>query len=704
MKRRVAILTPWFGEECIGGAERQASELARRLSARLAVTVLTTTSRSFHHTWDANYHKPGRRLEAGYEVLRFSVTRRDADVFNRVNQELLGLSRERWREIGTRRSKMDAFIDESINSPQLEKYLRRQASHYDAIVALPYLYGVVVRGIEAAQRPVHLIPCLHDEAYARIPRIEDAFHAAAGLLFNSAGEAELALRLYGPGILHKSYVVGEGIESTKVPAGANPISGRYYLYLGRREPEKGLDSLLDAFGDYRSNGSTRDVTLVLAGPGERSYENAARGVRDLGFVDESTKHALLRDALALLNPSQNESYSRVLMEAWREGVPVVAHGSCLATSTAVRESEGGLIASTREEWIAALHTLETMQIEERRTIGARGSYYASANADWEAAIQRLEAALGLGGVAAARKGKRIDQVLEAVDAGDAISDEARGIRRRLHALGYDSSIYALHVVPGVDDASQMSARALGASDALIYHHSIGSDAAEAVLEAHCRKAVIYHNLTPPRFFAPYMPDVVAQLERGREQLARLAVDCDLLVGDSDFNADELRALGARNVRALPVATEMQRFDVTPHVHTLRADHGTRWLFVGRVSPNKGIGPLIEAFKAYLALDEDATLTILGKYDRSDRYYNELKSRLAELRIDPYVTFTGYVEPAKVVAHYRNASVFVCLSEHEGFCVPLVEAMFFDVPIVAKALTAVPGTLSNAGILLEPEAD
>lgn len=706
MKRRVAILTPWFGEECTGGAELQARELAMRLSVRDSVTVLTTTSRSFLHSWDVGYHKPGRYSERGYDVVRFPVEPRNVEAFNRVNQELLGLARERWPEISTHPARTEAFIEESINAPRLEDHLRRQAaSRYDAILALPYLYGVVVRGIEAARVPVHLIPCLHDEAYARVPRIENAFHAARGLLFNSAGEAELALRLYGPGILHKSWVVGEGIAASEVAPAANPIGGRYYLYLGRREREKGVDALLETFRRYRSNGSTGDVALVLAGPGERSYNDAANGVRDLGFVDEATKRALLRDALALVNPSQNESYSRVLMEAWREETPVVAHAHCLATATAVRESHGGLLAATSDEWIAALHEIESMEESRRRQIGAHGARYAAENADWDKAIARLHTAIGFDRAKAPRRrGKRIDQVLEAFDAGDAISDEARGIAGRLRTLGYDSNIYALNIAPGVEGASLLTSRALAGSDGVVYHHSIGSDAADAVCAAKCRKAVIYHNLTPAHFFAPYLPDVVKQLERGREQLNRLVNACDLFVGDSDFNADELRALGAGNVRTLPVATELRRFDVTPHPHALRVNRGATWLFVGRVSPNKGIGDLIDAFQAYLALDEDAALVILGKYDPADRYYNELKATLAERRIKPYVTFTGYVDVAKVVAYYRSASVFVCLSEHEGFCVPLVEAMFFDVPIVAKAVTAVPGTLGNAGILLEPQAD
>jgi len=706
VKRRIAILTPWYGQECTGGAEMLARELAQRLSERDAVTVLTTTSRSFLHEWDKDYHKPGRFRDGNYDVVRFRVRRRNSEAFAANNEQLLGLPRHRWPEISRYGIRTDFFLDESINSPELEAHVKRQGgAWYDAILALPYLYGVVVNAIKTAQAPIHLIPCLHDEAYARIPRIEDAMHRAKTLLFNSAGEAELALRLYGPGILEKSYVIGTGIPPAYEPALTSPIEGRYYLYLGRREPEKGVDLLVGAFRHHRYNGSRREVKLVLAGPGERSYDDAEGGIRDLGFIDEATKARLLKDALALLQPSQNESYSRVLMEAWRENVPVVAHAECLATATAVLESKGGLLAATGDEWAAALRALEEMEPAERRRIGALGAQYAAEHSDWDKAISRLRAAIGLDEEVAGTKpnGKRIDQILEAFDRGDAISDHARGIASRLRALGYQSKIYAAHIAPGVDDASPLP-QSLSFADGLIYHHSIGSDVAECFVGARGRKSVIYHNVTPAHFFDPYAPKVAQQLRRGRDQLERVVAASDICIGDSEFNADEMRALGGRNVQTIPVATQFRRFDVSPSACVVRAKRGTTWLFVGRVSPNKGLSALIDAFEAFLRLDEDAALVILGKFDRSDRYYSELKGDLVRRGTDPYVTLTGYVDEAGIVGYYRNADVFVCLSEHEGFCVPLIEAMFFDVPVVAKAATAIPFTLGKAGLLLEPNAD
>ncbi|HEY1727960.1 MAG TPA: glycosyltransferase [Candidatus Baltobacteraceae bacterium] len=708
MKRSIALLTPWYGPECTGGAESLARELAERLSVENKVTILTTTSRSFLHDWDKDFHKAGRSKEGSKDVLRFRVRRRDRRIFNDLNTSLLELPQERWGEVARSRSFTDPFIENSINSPDLENYLAREsASHYDAVLALPYLYGVVVRGIAAASGPVHLVPCLHDEAYARIPHIEDAFHKARTLLFNSAGEAALAKQLYGPGILHKSHIVGTGVPPAGEAGPLPPIAtSPYYLFLGRRAPEKGLDLLLEAFQRSRGNGHGREIALILAGPGERSYSDPDRGIHDLGFVDEATKRALLRDALALASPSKNESYSRVLMEAWREHTPVIAHADCLATATAVRESRGGLVAGTSDEWTRALNAMHSMEAVSRQAMGASGAEYAAENADWDKALARLRDAIGIEQAAspAPKRGKRIDQVLEAVDEGDAITQQARRIRDRLRDIGYDSNIYATSIPPGVSDAHSLVQSSVSGADALILHHSIGSNAADAVLKARCRKAMVYHNITPARFFAPYAPDVAAQLEQGREQLAASVQKFDILIGASDYNARELVALGAKNVRTLPVVPDLNRFDRTPADGSIRLRRGTTWLFVGRIVPNKGIKALIEAFAAYLRFDDSASLVVLGKFDGGDAYYSELRRSVAEYNIRPYVTFTGYMEDDSVVGKYRSADVFVCLSEHEGFCVPLVEAMFFDVPIVAKALTAVPETLGPAGLILEPGAD
>ena len=131
--------------------------------------------------------------------------------------------------------------------------------------------------------------------------------------------------------------------------------------------------------------------------------------------------------------------------------------------------------------------------------------------------------------------------------------------------------------------------------------------------------------------------------------------------------------------------------------------GIHLLFVGRVSPSKGIAALLDAFEAYLCFKDEAHLSIVGRFNPADDYYRQLRDSVIERRMEKSVTFAGLVDDETLTAYYRTADVFVTLSEHEGFCVPLVEAMFWDIPIVALGTTAIPETLGPAGIVLDPSA-
>jgi glycosyltransferase involved in cell wall biosynthesis len=703
-RRRIAIVTPWYGSEATGGAETLARELASHLATSDEVTVLTTTARSFHHSWSEDYFAPGRTVEGGYQVVRFPLGDRDAAAFDRLNGELMRMPAAQWSSLTRQRSRTKPFVDESINSPMLETYLRsKEAARYDAFIFLPYLYGVVVRGIDAVIGRAHLLPCLHDEAYARLPRIEDAVHHASSLLFNSEGEAELALRIYGPGILHKSHVIGSGIEPANGAAPTTGINGPYFLFLGRRDPTKGVDFLIEAFSKYRHDHASK-FSLVLAGPGNASYNDPERGIIDLGFVDDATKSALIRQAHALAQPSINESYSRVIMEAWRENISVITRAGCLATAIAVERSGGGIVADDLGAWSDAFSRLGTASDEERAEIGRRGCAYAAVHSDWPQVIERLRDAVGLTDRAhPPQHGKRVDQVVQTLTYGDAISDYARTMRAHLERSGFNSVIFSRYIHPRVAaDATVVTAHALTSADAIIYHHSIGFNEIDAVLTAKAPKALIYHNITPPEFFRDYDAAFANHLESGRSQLGQLANAFETCGADSEFNAQELRALGFRNVQVVPVPVNLRRFDVTQA--SISRAKGTQWLFVGRVSPNKGIRQLIEAFEAFAGIEPSARLTVVGSYNPADRYYQELTKLVASRNLEVHVTFAGVVDEATLTAHYRNADLYVCLSEHEGFCVPLVEAMFFNLPIVARSGTAVAETLGSSGILVDASAD
>ena len=238
-------------------------------------------------------------------------------------------------------------------------------------------------------------------------------------------------------------------------------------------------------------------------------------------------------------------------------------------------------------------------------------------------------------------------------------------------------------------------------DVLLYHVAIGSPVADFVANRPERLVVDHHNITPASYFADWEPDVVHGIAWGRNQLAALAGRTTLGLADSGFNRGELDDLGYGRTGVAPILLDTSQFErVVDDAALERLDGtGTAWLFVGRVAPHKCQHDLIKAFSAYRRVyDPSAVLRIVGA-SSSDRYVEALRRLVSALQLDDAVDLVGGVSDGELAAHYRAADVFVCLSEHEGFCVPLLEAMHHRLPIVAYASTAVPETLGAGGLCL-----
>ncbi len=313
---------------------------------------------------------------------------------------------------------------------------------------------------------------------------------------------------------------------------------------------------------------------------------------------------------------------------------------------------------------------------------------------------------GLAERAPVRRRGTIDQVVQTLEFGDAISEEAVFFRERLRDLGYSSRIYAEAVGERVrGEADVLGPKSSVDPDALVYHHSIQCGATDRVLAATVPKALVYHNITPAAFFRPYDATFAALLEGGREQLSGLLGNFDVLVACSDFNARELTALGAKQMPVtIPPVVDFARFDVMPDRRvSSRLRRGARWLFVGRIAPNKGLAKLIDAFEAFLAADPEASLTIVGRYGLRDPYFRHVRAIVEERGLCNAIEFAGVVENAALHAYYRSSDAFVTMSEHEGFCVPVIEAMMFDLPIVALDAAALPETLGAGGLLVDEAA-
>ena len=727
--KRIAIVIPWFGSETTGGAEQQAAQIATRLAARKhRIEVLTTCNRSFHDDWSVNHYYAGSSDEDGVPVRRFTVDSRDRAAFDRVNAKLLALDRSTLRAGVNPITANEAhtFVNENIKSAALLDYLRAEQENYHAFIFLPYMFAPVVLGLPIVSDRAWLQPCLHDESAAYLPEVAAMFRQAHGLLFNSSGEMELALRLFGPGIFTRSQVVGEGIEfddsanNAGVDLPADLTGERFVLYLGRRDRTKNTDLLVRSFARFKSTHGESSLQLVLAGPGSVSF--AANSVHDLGFVSGDLKRALLDQCLALAQPSHHESFSRTMMEAWVRGRPVVAQRECLATATAVKEADGGFLATDENEWAEVFARLDEMSEGELSALGGRGRAYAAQIADWKKVIPRYEQILNLPGDSKSngaagkrrepRSGRRpsrkiraVHQLLPDIAYGDAISNQARAIRNQLRNEGFDSEIFVKRRAPQMQteallwDESQPSA-----NDALLYHHSIGSELTSFAVNHAGPKCLIYHNITPAKYFAGYRPGFAWMLETGRAHLPRIARYFSMSVGDSAYNAAELTSAGFNSPGVLPIIVDSDRWNIEPDSDLMRRlqDGKTNILFVGRIAPNKQQHRLLEIFASYHSIDPDSRLIFAGEARPSDTFSVRLRHQVHALGLSQNVEIAGQVDDAALLAYYRTAHLYCSPSAHEGFGAPLIEAMWFDIPVLALRAAAVPETLGDAGMLFDED--
>jgi glycosyltransferase involved in cell wall biosynthesis len=308
----------------------------------------------------------------------------------------------------------------------------------------------------------------------------------------------------------------------------------------------------------------------------------------------------------------------------------------------------------------------------------------------------------------------VHQFLPVYAARSAISNHADEVAKTLRSLGYRSDIWVTSSWrPGrrhVRDWREYAATAAATSGEptwLLYQLSTGSPMGDFIAHRPEPRIVNYHNITPAAMVGPWEPLLVPELLEGYRNLDELATGCRLAIADSGFNGAELVAAGYGRVVVVPVLVDLEALGAPADAGVARvlaaakAGGGADWLFVGRLAPNKCQHQVVKAFAVYRRrYDPRARLWLVG--GASSSVYGAALGRLvAALGLSDAVVLTGSVPQAALVSYYRGADVFVCLSEHEGFCVPLLEAMWHGVPVVALGATAVPETVGSAGVVLPP---
>jgi L-malate glycosyltransferase len=302
----------------------------------------------------------------------------------------------------------------------------------------------------------------------------------------------------------------------------------------------------------------------------------------------------------------------------------------------------------------------------------------------------------------------VNQWVPAAHRGDAVGDNARALRDLLRRLGHDADVYALSIDDDLEgDVHPWSDAEARRGDVTVLHFAMPSPMTAALATLPGTRVLCYHNVTPPEFFAPYDAGLTHLTALGRRELATLLGRVDLALGVSAYNQRELDAFGFEPTGVLPLLVDTARLTAAPPVPALEAmlqDGLVNILFVGRMAPNKKIDDhirLAEQYKRYV--DVYYRFIFVGRTDAVPRYYDSVRALIAEYRMLPdRFWFPGPATDAELGTYYRNAHAYVSLSEHEGFCVPLVEAMAMDVPVLAYGAAAVPETLGGAGVTFAPK--
>ena len=302
----------------------------------------------------------------------------------------------------------------------------------------------------------------------------------------------------------------------------------------------------------------------------------------------------------------------------------------------------------------------------------------------------------------------INQWVPAAHRGDAVGDSARVVRDLLRQQGHSSNIYAM----SIDDELKNQVRSFvepesKTGDITILHFAVPSPMSDAFAKLKNRRVIQYHNVTPAHFFAPHDPDIFRLAALGREELKRLTSQVDLALGDSDYNRKELKSLGFDRTGVFPIMVNTDRITngvSLPALEECLDDGLANILFVGRIAPNKCIEDhirLAEHYKRYV--DTEYRFVFVGRTNAVPRYYAAIQGLMLQYKLPPErFLFVGSVTDDELAVYYKSATAYVSLSEHEGFCVPLVEAMATDLPILAYGSSAVGETLGGSGLCFKPK--
>lgn len=485
---------------------------------------------------------------------------------------------------------------------------------------------------------------------------------------------------------------------------------RNIIVVGRLVPNKNHPFLIQAFDRLRR--TVPNARLVIVGGRDerlRAYTDEVDGliasfnlenvVLQTDKVSSAALAAIYRSAHLFAISSLHEGFCVPLVEAMAFGVPIVA----LATS-AIPETlgdAGWLVAESTPEALAR-SMIEALQDQNRSRLAKRAGLVRYRRFFSQAAIEdRFLSVIAPMLPRRQIRPRAIHQFHSGTAYGDAVTNGMMLIQKQLHELGFVSEIYAEHIAAELAGfLKHYSAWAPSPDDVLLLHHSMGHDLEAWVEGLPATKILIYHNITPAEFFPPDSPFRYYAV-KGRELLSQFRSGILAAIADSDLNAEELFTCGYKDVEVIPLLFDVASLRQRPWNDELVQRESATFtvLFVGRVAPNKCQHDLVEV-AAWLRqiLKRPFQLVCVGGYDADDPYFRRVMAEIEANGLSDCVRFPGKISESDLYAWYRAADVFLSMSEHEGFGVPFIEAMAFDLPVIAYQSSNIAATLGGAGLM------
>lgn len=301
------------------------------------------------------------------------------------------------------------------------------------------------------------------------------------------------------------------------------------------------------------------------------------------------------------------------------------------------------------------------------------------------------------------KGKRVFQIVSSLNFGDAVGNDVMAIQNFLKKENIVTAIFANSIHSKIEVGTAFlidKLPELREDDIVLYHFASEDPLCELIKKVPCKVILRYHNVTPPKFFHGFDLGAEMNTKKGLEQIKALAPYIDYGIVVSEFNKQDLINMGYTcSIDVAPILIQFDDYKKKPNHSIVEkySDGKHNIIFVGRMAPNKKVEDVISAFATYKKMyDKDARLFLVGNFNEEDKYFKFLQKHINKIQVKD-VIFPGHIPFDEILAYYTIADIFLCMSEHEGFCVPLVEAMFFDVPIVAYLQCAVPDTLNGSGV-------